>query len=48
MLTVLGGLAESERRLILSRTDERRKRARERGVKFGRKFKLTPHQQARR
>jgi DNA invertase Pin-like site-specific DNA recombinase len=45
MLTVLGGLAESERHLILARTDEGRKRAQVRGVKFGRKLKLTLHQQ---
>jgi DNA invertase Pin-like site-specific DNA recombinase len=45
MLTVLGGLAEFERELIKARTDERRKRAQARGVKFGRKLKLTKHQQ---
>jgi len=44
MLTVLGGLAEFERELIRARTDEGRKRAQARGVKFGRKLKLTPHQ----
>jgi DNA invertase Pin-like site-specific DNA recombinase len=44
MLTVLGGLAEFERELIRSRTDEGRKRAKARGVKFGRKLKLTPYQ----
>jgi DNA invertase Pin-like site-specific DNA recombinase len=47
MLTVLGGLAEFERHLILARTDEGRKRAQQRGVKFGRKLKLTPHQPTR-
>ncbi|MGB6284550.1 MAG: recombinase family protein [Xanthobacteraceae bacterium] len=36
-LTVLGGLAEFERHLILARTDEGRRRAQQRGVKFGRK-----------
>ena len=46
MLTVLGGLAEFERHLILARTDEGRKRAQVRGVKFGRKPALTKHQQA--
>ena len=46
MLTVLGGLAEFERHLILSRTDEGRQRAKARGVRFGRKPKLTKHQQA--
>jgi DNA invertase Pin-like site-specific DNA recombinase len=44
MLTVLGGLAEFERELIKARTDEGRKRAQGRGVKFGRKPKLTAHQ----
>jgi len=45
MLTVLGGLAEFERHLILARTTEGRKRAQTRGVRFGRKPKLTQHQQ---
>ena len=45
MLTVLGGLAEYERHLILSRTTEGRQRAQARGVRFGRKPKLTAHQQ---
>ena len=44
MLTVLGGLAEFERELIRARTGEGRKRAKERGVKFGRPRKLTVHQ----
>ena len=44
MLTVLGGLAEYERHLILARTSEGRQRAQQRGVRFGRKHKLTPHQ----
>jgi DNA invertase Pin-like site-specific DNA recombinase len=44
MLTVLGGLAEFERELIRARTDEGRKRAMSRGVRFGRRPKLTPHQ----
>src|SRR5262249_21316232 len=44
MLTVLGGLAEFERHLILARTSEGRKRAQVRGGKFGRKPKLTAHQ----
>jgi len=44
MLTVLGGLAEFERELIRARTGEARKRAQERGVKFGRPRKLTSHQ----
>ena len=45
MLTVLGGLAEFERHLILARTSEGRERAQQRGVKFGRRPKLTVHQQ---
>ena len=44
MLTVLGGLAEFERDLIRARTGEGRARAAARGVKMGRKPKLTPHQ----
>jgi DNA invertase Pin-like site-specific DNA recombinase len=44
MLTVLGGLAEFERELIRARTGEGRKRAMDRGVKFGRPRKLTAHQ----
>ena len=44
MLTVLGGLAEFERDLIRARTGEGRQRAKDRGVKLGRKPKLTPHQ----
>jgi len=46
MLTVLGGLAEFERSLILARTSEGRKRAMANGIKFGRKPKLTQHQRA--
>jgi DNA invertase Pin-like site-specific DNA recombinase len=45
MLTVLGGLAEFERELIRARTSDGRARAKARGVKLGRKPKLTPHQQ---
>jgi len=45
MLTVLGGLAEFERELIRSRTGEGRARAKARGVKLGRKPKLSAHQQ---
>ena len=44
MLTVLGGLAEYERHLILSRTAEGRSRAQASGVRFGRKPSLTPYQ----
>jgi DNA invertase Pin-like site-specific DNA recombinase len=41
MLTVLGGLAEFERELIRARTGEGRERAKARGVKMGRRPKLT-------
>src|SRR6476660_3508011 len=44
MLTILGGLAEFERELIRSRTGEGRKRAKDRGVRFGRPPKMTAHQ----
>jgi len=44
MLTVLGGLAEFERDLIRARTGEGRERAKARGQKMGRPFKLTDHQ----
>ena len=44
MLTVLGGLAEFERELIRALTGEGRKRAQDRGVKFGRPRKPTSHQ----
>ena len=44
MLTILAGLAEFERELIRARTGEGRKRAKARGVRFGRPRKLTPHQ----
>jgi DNA invertase Pin-like site-specific DNA recombinase len=46
MITILGGLAEFERTLILARTSEGRTRAKARGVKFGRKPSLTAHQQS--
>jgi len=46
MLTVLGGLAEYERHLILSRTAEGRTRAQANGVRFGRKPSLIPYQRA--
>ena len=45
MLTVLGGLAEFEHKLIRTRTGEGRARAKAAGKKLGRAFKLTPHQQ---
>ena len=44
MLTMLGGLAQFERALILARTGDGRARAKARGVKFGRPAALTPHQ----
>ena len=46
MITILGGLAEFERSLILARTSEGRLRAKARGVRFGRKPTLTPHQRS--
>jgi DNA invertase Pin-like site-specific DNA recombinase len=44
MVTILAGLAEFERELILARTSDGRVRAKARGVKFGRPAALTPHQ----
>jgi DNA invertase Pin-like site-specific DNA recombinase len=44
ILTVLSGLAEFERELIKARTAEGRDRAKARGVRLGRKPRLTPHQ----
>ena len=44
MLTVLGGLAEFERTLIMARTGDGRARAKARGVKFGRPPKLSAEQ----
>ena len=43
-MTILAGLATFERHLIRARTDEGRKRAQARGVRFGRKPKLTRYQ----
>ena len=45
MVTVLAGLAEFERSLIVSRTSEGRARARANGRRLGRKPKLSPFQQ---
>ena len=45
MVTMLAGLAEFERELILARTSEGRKRAQAAGVKMGRPPKLSPFQQ---
>jgi DNA invertase Pin-like site-specific DNA recombinase len=39
-----GGLAEFERELIRAKTGEGRERAKARGVKMGRRPKLTAHQ----
>jgi DNA invertase Pin-like site-specific DNA recombinase len=44
MLTVAGGLAEFEHDLIRARTREGRGRTKRRGIKLGRKPKLTPEQ----
>jgi DNA invertase Pin-like site-specific DNA recombinase len=44
MVTILAGLATFERHLIKARTDEGRKGAKAKGVRFGRKLKLTLHQ----
>ena len=44
ILAVLGALAEFERSMILARTGEGRKRAQARGVRFGRKPKLSEYQ----
>jgi DNA invertase Pin-like site-specific DNA recombinase len=44
MLTVLGGLTEFEHELIRVRTGEGRKLTKARGVKMGRRPKLTDHQ----
>jgi DNA invertase Pin-like site-specific DNA recombinase len=45
LLTVFAGLSELERNIINERTEEGRASAKKRGVKFGRKLKLTTHQQ---
>jgi DNA invertase Pin-like site-specific DNA recombinase len=46
MITILGGLAEFERSLILARAGEGRTRAMASGVRFGRKPKLSAFQVA--
>jgi DNA invertase Pin-like site-specific DNA recombinase len=46
VLALLSGIAEAERMRIVKRASEGRKLARANGVKFGRKRKLTAHQQA--
>jgi DNA invertase Pin-like site-specific DNA recombinase len=45
MVTILGGLAQFERSLIIARTSDGRNRAKARGVIFGRPLTLTAHQQ---
>jgi DNA invertase Pin-like site-specific DNA recombinase len=44
ILTVLGGLAEFERELIIARTTDGRNRAKAKGIRFGRPNKLTRYQ----
>ncbi|MCY1740890.1 recombinase family protein [Ensifer sp. SL37] len=44
IMTVFAGIAQFERSLILSRTDEGRKAAMKRGVAFGRPKKMRPDQ----
>jgi DNA invertase Pin-like site-specific DNA recombinase len=44
MVTILAGLATFERHLIKARTDDGRKAAQARGVRFGRPPKLTVFQ----
>ncbi len=44
MFNILGSIAEFERDLINARTEEGRKAAKAKGVKFGRKEKLSPEQ----
>jgi DNA invertase Pin-like site-specific DNA recombinase len=44
LVNILAAIGEFERELIKARTDDGRRRAMARGVRFGRKVKLTPHQ----
>ena len=46
LLALLSGIAQAERQRIVKRANEGRVAARQRGAKFGRKPKLTDHQQA--
>ena len=46
LITMLGGIAEFERSLILARTSDGRSRAKARGVRFGRPQALDHHQRA--
>jgi DNA invertase Pin-like site-specific DNA recombinase len=43
-ISILASIAQLERELILSRISEGRKRARQNGIKFGRRPKLTAYQ----
>lgn len=45
MLTIMAGLAEFEREMIVSRTSEGRQRALSEGKRFGRPTRLSGHQQ---
>src|SRR6516225_6862851 len=47
MLTIMGGIAEFERGLIRKRCDEGIQRAKDKGTKFGPKFKLDAGQKRR-
>ena len=47
LMALLSALAEDERLRILNRANDGRERAKERGVKFGRKPKLSEHQRTR-
>lgn len=44
MVAVMGGMADVEREIIYTRTQEGRARAKASGVKLGRRPKLTPEQ----
>ncbi len=46
MIAILGGLADVDRDLIITRTADGRARAKARGQHMGRKPSLTPQQQA--
>jgi len=44
VVSILAAISEFEREIILSRISEGRKRARQNGIRFGRKPKLTAYQ----
>jgi DNA invertase Pin-like site-specific DNA recombinase len=44
MMTVMGGIAEFERKLIRRRCEEGIERAKQKGTKFGPRFKMSPEQ----